>query len=113
MQVNNMAFPTTEQLEQLKRINQEKKNKNDEYYQTVAPLLLDHVKEWCNNKFDVTALPGGVTIFIAKAIQHNMTNAGVKSRSMGTVSYSFDTDLPEGLYKTLAPYKKVKFRALR
>ncbi|WP_397537870.1 phage head-tail connector protein [Rummeliibacillus pycnus] len=109
-----MAFPTTEQLEELKVIAKVKTDKDDEYVRIMANLLLDHAIEYCNNKFDEENLQGGVKIFIGQGIEYNLkTQRGLTSRSMGSVSYSYATDFPESIYSVLRPFKKVRFHALR
>ena len=42
----------------------------------VLPLFIDQAKDWCNNSFIVNGdekLPAGVKLYVAKAIEHNMT----------------------------------------
>ncbi len=113
-----MWEPTAEQIKEIKLINGERGTEKDDYYRAMLPIVFDEVKEHCNNTFGETeteapVLPGGVKKFMAKAIQHNENKAGLKSRSMGSVSYSYETDFPESLYKHLRPYRKVRFRAKR
>lgn len=109
-----MAFPTTEQLEELKIIAKVKTDNDDEYVRIMARLLLDHAKEYCNNAFEEENLKSGVKIFIGQGIEYNLkTQVGLTSRSMGSVSYSYNTDFPDSIYTVLRPYKKVRFRALR
>lgn len=89
-------------------------DKHDGYLTEIIPILIDYAKEFCNNKFldenNAEELPGGVKLFVAKAAQFNMNPAGVKGRSMGGASYSYDTDFPESIMKLLRPYKRVRFR---
>ncbi|WP_191556609.1 head-tail connector protein [Metabacillus idriensis] len=76
--------------------------------------ILDWVKEWCNNSFSneygQEILPGGVKIFIPKALQYLQQKAGIQSRTMGSVSYSFEADFPPSLLRLIRPYKRVRFR---
>jgi len=76
--------------------------------------ILDWIKEWCNNSFLDSSgkedLPGGVKIFIIKAKEYLQNKAGIKDRSMGSVSYSYEMDFPPGLIRLIRPYKKVRFR---
>ncbi|WP_203364719.1 hypothetical protein [Bacillus sp. REN10] len=108
-----MWQPTQDEIEQIKLINGEQGTAKDGYYRTMLPLLLEHLEIYCNNKFTPPDIPGGVRIFMAKAIQHNCQKAGLKSRSMGTVSYSYDLEFPGSMYMYLAPYRRLKFHALR
>ncbi|CDQ22574.1 phage head-tail connector protein [Halobacillus karajensis] len=88
--------------------------KHDEFLQEVAPDQLDYAKAYTNNPFTndegVEVIPGPVILFVAKACEFNMGQTGLRSRSMGEVSYSYEIDLPKGIIKLLKPYKRVKFR---
>ncbi|MFL0365376.1 phage head-tail connector protein [Pseudobacillus sp. 179-B 2D1 NHS] len=83
----------------------------------MIPLLIEWLKVYCNNPFTNPSgkeiLPGGVRIFIAKACEYNMNKAGITSRSMGSVSYSYNLDFPESMIRYIRPYKRVKFHATR
>lgn len=101
------------EITEVKTILQEKTTKQDEYLATMIPHVIEFAKEYCNNKFldanKQEALPGGVRIFVAKACEFNMNKSGLKGRSMGDVSYSYETDFPPSLLKWLKPYRKVRF----
>lgn len=84
-------------------------NKHDAYLTTMVPLLLEHAGEYCNNSFDEESLPAGVKLYVAKAVEFNMKPANLKSRTMGEVSYTYDTELPKSIMKYLAPHRKVRF----
>ena len=58
-------------------------------------------------------VPDGVRLFMAKFIELNSTNSSLKSRSMGTVSYTYQSEMPAALMSLLRPYKRIRFRALR
>ena len=94
----------TEQIKQILGITTDK---HDAYLDTVIPLFLEFAEDYCNNTFEV--IPGPVKIFVAKAAQHNMQVAGLKSRTMGEVSYSYDTEFPSSILKYLSRYRKVRF----
>ena len=79
-----------------------------EYLNTAIPLFEDYASNYCNQTF-IEPLPGGVQIFVAKACEYNMQKSGLSSRSMGSVSYSYETDFPPSLLKLLKPYRKVGF----
>lgn len=72
------------------------------------------VIEWCNNSFlndaGTEVLPPGVKIFISKAQEYLQNKSGVRERTMGSVSYTYEMDFPPALLRLLRPYKKVKFR---
>lgn len=89
-------------------------DKHDGYLAEMIPILIDYAKEFCNNPFldgnNQEELPGSVKLFVAKAAQFNMNPAGIKGRSMGGASYSYDTDFPESIMRLLRTNKRVKFR---
>ncbi|OMC86925.1 hypothetical protein BK128_09685 [Viridibacillus sp. FSL H7-0596] len=104
-----MWQPTTEQVALFKGLNGEKSTKKDSYYIAMLPIVLERANEHCNQTFKPESLPGGVQIFIAKVLQFNEQKAGLSSRSMGTVSYSFEAEIPQSLYKHLAPFRKLRW----
>jgi Phage gp6-like head-tail connector protein len=83
--------------------------KHDNYLTEVIPLFIEHAEEICNNSFNGD-LPAGVKLYVAKAIQFNMTPSNLKGRKMGEVSYSYETELPKSITKHLAPYRRVRFK---
>lgn len=111
--------PTESDVAEVKAILNQSGTQNDEYIRTMLPLLLEDVMVYTNNDFGgiqeggKLRIPGGVKIYLAKALEHNLLKAGLKSRSMGSVSYSYDLEFPESLKKYLKPYRKVKFHASR
>ncbi|MGX2958041.1 phage head-tail connector protein [Peribacillus sp. JNUCC 23] len=89
-----------------------KTNKHDNYLMEVVPLFVDQAKDYCNNSFKVDGqevLPAGVKLYVAKAIEHNMGDSTLKGKTMGSISYSYETELPQSITKYLSPYKKVRF----
>ncbi|WP_246202674.1 phage head-tail connector protein [Virgibacillus doumboii] len=84
--------------------------KHRDYLKTMIPMLVEKAQDHCNNTFDADKPPAGVKVFIAESIQHKLQSKGVSSRQMGSVSYSYDTDLPDRIMKNLRPYKKVRFK---
>lgn len=111
-------IPTEEDVTAIKGIMGQTDSSKDEYIKLMLPLLLESVMAYTNNNFDITAegsmrIPGSVKIYIAKAIERNTMQTGLKSRSMGSVSYSYDTSIPDELKDLLKPFKKVRFHASR
>lgn len=88
-------------------------SKYDAFLSEVAPDHLDYAKVYTNNTFTdkegTEVIPGPVLLFVAKACEYNMGQAGLVSRKMGEVSYTYSTDLPKNIMKLLIPYKRVKF----
>ena len=82
-------------------------DKHDAYLDTVIPLFLEFAEDYCNNTFE--PVPGPVKLFVAKAAQHNMKDTGLKARTMGEVSYTYDTAFPEDIMRYLSRYRKVRF----
>ena len=85
-------------------------NKHSDYVNTMIPILLEFAETKCNNTFDEIKPPAGIKIFIAESIKHKLNNKGLKARSMGSVTYTYDTELPDKIVKNLNPYKKVRFK---
>jgi Phage gp6-like head-tail connector protein len=83
--------------------------KHQNYLNVMIPALLEKAQEYCNNTFDVKNPPGGVKVFLAESIQHKLNTKGLFSRTMGSVSYSFDTEVPVKVLRHLKPYRKVRF----
>jgi acetylornithine/succinyldiaminopimelate/putrescine aminotransferase len=99
-------------LQSVKNMLSIKTTQHDTYLNEVIPLFIEQAKDYCNNSFLVDgteALPAGVKLYVAKAIQFNMTPSNLKGRTMGEVSYSYETDLPRSITRLLAPYRRVKF----
>lgn len=113
-----MAEPTVFNFEDIKKILGIKNTKHDEYLTVMVPILFDHVIAFCNNDFiskesGLVVVPGGIKLWIAKACEHNMQNAGLKGRTMGSVSYSYELEFPSSIMSYLRPYKRLRFHALR
>ncbi|AMG20708.1 phage head-tail adapter protein [Staphylococcus saprophyticus] len=80
---------------------------HDEEIDALIFIYKGMAEEYCNNKFKAP-YPSGVKKFIADCIKYGETG-NIAGRSMGTVSYSFVTELPDTLYKPLMPYRKLKW----
>jgi hypothetical protein len=96
-------------IQQVKNILGITTDKHDTYLSMVIPLFVEQASDYCNQSFDEKNLPGGVQLYVAKAIEFNMGSATIKGRSMGNVSYSYNTELPESITKLLRPYRKLRF----
>lgn len=113
--VSNMWQATDEEVTYFKALAQIKGDKSDEYIKMMLPLLAEHVAEYVYDAIGeevvtpISDMKANYKVFIAKALQHNMTNAGVKGRSMGTVSYTYNIDFPKALYGQYLPRKRAKF----
>ena len=100
-------------LQNVKNMLQFNTDKHDSYLLEVIPLFIDQAKEYCNNTFmkdGKEELPSGVKLYIVKAIEYNMKPVTLKGKTMGEVSYSYETELPKSIMKYLAPYRKVRFK---
>lgn len=80
----------------------------DNYIQTMIPILLDYVNNDLRTDYTKEELPAGIVMFMAKAIEFNKGNGGLDSYSMGSVSYSFNMDFPASIYSLLKPYRKIR-----
>ena len=113
--VSNMWQATDEEVTYFKALAQIKGDKSDEYIKMMLPLLAEHVAGYVYDAIGeevvapISDMKANYKVFIAKALQHNMTNAGVKGRSMGTVSYTYNIDFPKALYGQYLPRKRAKF----
>ena len=72
---------------------------NDETIELLIEKYLNVAEEYCNQTFNRQSLPSNVEKFIANCIKQG-TTSNVSSRTMGTVSYTFVTDLPKETYGT-------------
>lgn len=110
--------PTEEDVSEIKAILNLSNTKHDLYIQTMLPLLMESVMARTNNNFGILAdgtlrIPGGVKVYLAKSIERNLRDSSIKARSMGSVSYTYDSAVPKELENMLSPYKKVRFHASR
>ncbi|MEC5422122.1 phage head-tail connector protein [Virgibacillus sp. C22-A2] len=100
------------EVSDVKSILRWKTTKHDDYTTTMLPLMIEAVKDDCNNPFidenGKESLPGGVQIAVAKWIEYNTNQAGVTGRSQG-VSYSYDVNVPDSIKSFLRPYKRLRF----
>ncbi|WP_353422494.1 phage head-tail connector protein [Staphylococcus delphini] len=80
---------------------------NDEVLQSLILFYKGIAEEYCNKVF-VEPYPFGVRKFIAESIKYG-TSGNISSRSMGTVSYSFVTNLPKSTYRHLRPLRKLRW----
>ena len=62
-------------------------------------------EEYCNTEF-TAPFPEGVQIFIAKSIKYSDYDY-ISSKSMGTVSYSINQNLPSTIFKSLKKHRKM------
>lgn len=93
-------------IQQVKRMIGITTDKHDAYLSEVVPILIEYANDFCKNNFEPGALPAGVKIFVTKATEYNMTPSGLSGRSMGDVSYSYNTEFPQHIIKNLYPYRK-------
>ncbi|MCE5786398.1 phage head-tail adapter protein [Staphylococcus pseudintermedius] len=80
---------------------------NDEVLQSLILFYKGIAEEYCNKVF-VEPYPFGVRKFIAESIKYGISG-NISSRSMGTVSYSFVTDLPKSTYRHLRPLRQLRW----
>ncbi|UEX89692.1 phage head-tail connector protein [Staphylococcus ratti] len=80
---------------------------NDDVLTNLILFYKGIAEEYCNKTF-VVPYPFGVRKFIAESIKYG-TNGNISSRTMGTVSYTFVTDLPQSTYKHLKPLRRLRW----
>lgn len=81
---------------------------DDAYLDIMIPILIDLANNETNRDYTELDLPHGIKLFIAKAIEYNKTQGGLQARSMGSVSYTYDTDFPNSIMSLLKPYKRIR-----
>lgn len=95
--------------EEVKQLNQIPidDTSNDEVLSDLIVFYKGIAEEYCNKTFD-EPYPFGVRKFIAESIKYGSTG-NISSRSMGTVSYTFVTELPKATYRHLRPLRKLRW----
>lgn len=97
---------------EVKAILNWKRDKYDKYVETMLPLMIEAVEDYCNNQFidedGKKDIPAGVKVAIAKWIEYNTIQSGVTSRSQG-VSYNYDGNIPDNIKTLLRPHRRMKF----
>ena len=81
---------------------------NDETIELLIEKYLNVAEEYCNQTFNRKSLPSNVEKFIANCIKQG-TTSNLCSRTMGTVSYTFVTDLPKETYGYLKPFRRLRW----
>lgn len=99
-------MPLIDEIAIMAEIDQEK---HRSYLSIMVPTLIEVAEDECGTSFNVLQLPAGVKLFIAESIKYKLKNTGLSSRSMGSVSYSYDTKLPDKVKGHLSPYRKLVF----
>ena len=75
----------------------------------LIPHYLKVAEEYCNRSFD-KSIPSGVEEFIAHSISNSFARQGsLKSRTMGTVSYTYNSDSEQDSLKLLNKYRKLNW----
>lgn len=115
-------FPLS--LKDVKTILQlEDTTEHDSYIETMLPIIISLVEQYCNSIFALRNLDGtllnshegyvlveaGIIIAIAKIIEFYMQQSGVIQNTVSRVSYSFSTELPKSILEVLNQYRRVRF----
>lgn len=68
------------------------------------------IQQYCNNKFDINNLPGGVKLALDQLIEIDPFSFNVVSESLSDMSQTFanNGDIPKYLYKWIDVYKKLR-----
>jgi hypothetical protein len=86
--------------------------KHDDFINAKMPILLGVARDYCNKTFmvgDVEVLPAGVQKYVGEAIKYDLRNHGLKSRQMGNVTYTFDTNYPDVVTDNLKSYRALRW----
>ena len=102
------------EVSEVKALLRIKTTAHDEYLAAVLPLVIEHVKAYCNRDFlnddGVTEFPGGVKLAIAKWCQAYMREAGVQSESLARHSVTYSADqIPPDVRGILNGYRRPFF----
>lgn len=88
----------------------------DTYLSEAVPIFLELAEDtcrtiWTDKDGEPKDVPGPVVLFIARAAEYNISQAGVSSESLGDYSISITTDFPSSITDLLKPYsRKVRFK---
>lgn len=103
----------------LKRNGVEIKEDDESLFVMEVDGILDDVKHVTNNDFVVdgqTNYPYAIKKYVADVIEYYQrpeVRKGLKSRSMGTVSYTYNDGLPDYISDVLNRYKRAKFHVFK
>lgn len=110
-------IPTDEEIKSFKLLGGDKSTGNEDYYREMLPLQLEMLNDQLCQKFTSDTLPASIKLYLSKAVGFFAKDGNLKSRSMGTVSYSWDnSELPFSVTKLLKGYNKCsggRFHAFR
>lgn len=85
--------------EEVKKILRDKSDDNNDYYDTVIPLLQAIAENRTGRKFD--EIPGGL-LFVAKAAEYLKNDAAITKKTLGDLSISYAQDaLPKTIMDLL------------
>lgn len=98
--------PTQEEIDYYKKLAGDPNGDND-YYAMMLPLMLESMNEQLCQCFTIDKLPASLKIYLGKATGFFKKDNTLKSRHMGTVSYSWDAStLPASISNLLKPYNR-------
>ena len=97
----------------------------DDYLAIVVPAMQEWVRDYTGQSFimdnpdydpedpdsepTLDVFPKAVAIFIAKAVEYSMAQAGVTSESLGDHSIGYATEYPASMTAILRPYTRIRF----
>lgn len=99
-------------IDELKGMMSISNDKHDAFLNAMIPVLIESIEIECNRTFKRSSkgeydLPAGVKLYMKEALQYNMAGK-LKSRSLGNVSYSYDTSYPAHISRMLGPYRVMR-----
>jgi len=101
------------EVSEVKRLLRIEGTAHDDYLAAVLPLVIEHVKAYCNQDF-TDGLPGGVRLAVAKWCQAYMKEAGVQSETLARHSVTYSVDqMPAEVRGILNNYRRPFFVAVR
>jgi hypothetical protein len=96
-------------LDKIKQLAMMQGAQNDAYLTATIPYYFDLACDKCHQQFDPDDIPSGVMMFIAQACKFNIADVRLKGRTMGNVSYTFNTEIPDTVIGYLRPYRKLSW----
>ena len=72
---------------------------------------LEWIEDYCNDKFDIGDLPGGIKLALDNLTELDPLSFNVSSEKLSDMSQTFTNDgnVPKFIYNWLSPYRKVRW----
>jgi len=76
----------------------------------IKQAYLEWIGRYCNNKFDMGNLPGGIKLALDNLVKLDPLEFNIASESLSDMSKTYvnDGDIPKFIYKWIDPYKRLR-----